>query len=148
MKKLNFLIVKHIKYARITLILFFITNYNCQGQQMVRTIKDVYKLKTNEAQFINKPLKNLFQELKPEIKTAAGNIDNPFFFSFRFTTLEQQKKGEGSIDDRVSLYVYVKESFDWQWEKRPKGTELIWTKEDAAKYGDLIVVRIKVIARN
>ena len=45
----------------------------------------------------------------------------------------------------MSLYVYVKEPIDWKWEKRPKGNELIWTKEDAEKYGNLAVVRIKVI---
>jgi hypothetical protein len=29
--------------------------------------------------------------------------------------------------------------------KRPKGNELVWTKEDAEKYGNLTVMRIKVI---
>jgi hypothetical protein len=60
--------------------------------------------------------------------------------------LEQQKRGEGSYEDRVSLYVYVKDSFDWQWEKRPNSKETVWTKEDAEKYGSLTVVWIKVIS--
>jgi hypothetical protein len=39
----------------------------------------------------------------------------------------------------------VREPIDWQWEKRPKGKERDWTKEDVKKYGNLIVTRIKVI---
>lgn len=130
---------------KILALLFILINNSCKAQQMVQTTKDVYKLKANEQQFINKPLKDLLKELKPEIKTATGINDNPFFFSFRFTTLEQQKKSEGNYEDRVSLYVYVKEPFDWYWEKRPKGKELVWAKEDIEKYGNLIVIRIKVI---
>ena len=64
---------------------------------------------------------------------------------FKFITYEQQRTNKGNWEDRVSLYVYVKEPIDWKWEKRPKGNELLWTKEDAEKYGNLTVVRIKVI---
>jgi hypothetical protein len=113
---------------------------------MVQTPNDAHKLKTNEQQFINRPLKYLLNEIKPEIKTAgASNEVGHQFFSFRFRTLEQLKKNEGSYEDKVSLYVYVKESIAWKWEQRPKGKELEWTKEDIEKYGDLIVIRIKVI---
>lgn len=103
------------------------------------------ELKINESKFVNKPLKYLLKEIKPEIKIGVGNNEDQFYFSFKFRTLEQQKLNQGSFDDRVSLYVFVKEPFDWKWEKRPKGMEGNWTKEDAKKYGDLIVVRIKVI---
>lgn len=129
---------------KIFALLIFISSYSCKAQ-LVQTTEDMYKLKENEQQFINKPLKDLLKEIKPEIKTANGINDNPFFFSFRFRTLEQQKKDEGSNEDSVALYVYVKEAFDWKWEERPKGKEMIWTKKDAQKYQNLIVVRIKVI---
>jgi hypothetical protein len=113
---------------------------------MVQTPNDAHKLKTNEQQFINRPLKYLLNEIKPEIKTAgASNEEGHQYFSFRFRTLEQLKKNEGSYEDKVSLYVYVKEPIAWKWEQRPKGKELEWTKEDIEKYGDLIVIRIKVI---
>lgn len=126
-------------------ILFLLINTNCKAQQMVQTVKDVPLLKTNELQFINKPLKNLLKEIKPEIKTATAINDNPFYFFFKFTPLQQLQKDEGRPEDRVSLYVYVKEPIDWKWERRPKGKELDWTKEDAEKYGNLTVIRIKVI---
>ena len=129
---------------KISAIVFLLINYSCKAQ-MVQTTKDVYLLKTNEQQFINKPLKDLLKEIKPEIRTADTSIDSPYFFRFKFITYEQQRTNKGNWEDRVSLYVYVKEPIDWKWEKRPKGNELIWTKEDAEKYGNLAVVRIKVI---
>jgi hypothetical protein len=132
---------------RIFALLFILSNNCCKAQEIVQTTTDAYKLKINEQQFINKPLKNLLKEIKPEIKTAgASNEEGHQFFSFRFRTLEQHKKNEGSYEDRVSVYVYVKEPIDWKWEKRPKGKELVWTKEDAEKYGNLTVIRIKVIS--
>lgn len=126
-------------------LLFILINSSCKPQ-MVRTTKDAYLLKTNEQQFINKPLKNLLKEIKPEIKTGYASNDNPFFFRFKFITHDQQKKKEGSWEDQVSLYVYVKDPIDWKWEKRPKTIGLSWTKEDAEKYGNLTVIRIKVIS--
>ncbi|OMQ09092.1 hypothetical protein [[Flexibacter] sp. ATCC 35103] len=126
-------------------ILLFLINYNCTAQQMVQTTKNVYLLKTNEQQFLNKPLKHLLQEIKPEIKTADATNDDPiYYFSFKFRTLKQRKKNEGNKEDRVSLYVYVKTPIEWKYEDRPKGNELMWTKEDVEKYGNLTVIRIKV----
>jgi hypothetical protein len=131
---------------KIFAILIFFTSSSCKAQQMVQTPNDAHKLKINEQLFINKPLKDLLKELKPEIKAAYAINDNPYFFSFRFITPEQQKKNEGNYEDRVSLYVYVKDPINWQYEKRPNGKEMVWTKEDADKYGNLIVIRIKVIS--
>ncbi|MCZ8228050.1 hypothetical protein [Flavobacterium sp.] len=121
-------------------------NYSCKSQQMVQTTADVPKLKTNEQQFINKPLKYLLKELKPEIKTAGvTNEEGYSYFGFNFLPLEEQRKGLGSREDKVSLYIYVNGQVDWDYEKRPKGQELNWTKEDIQKYENLIVKRIKVI---
>lgn len=130
---------------KIFMLAFLFINYSCRAQ-MVRTTKEVYLLKANEQQFINKPLSGLLNEIKPKILTGSGNNEEGYqYFSFRFRTKEQGRKNEGSYEDRVALYVYVKEPIDWKWEKRTKGNELLWTKEDAEKYGNLTVLRIKVI---
>lgn len=130
---------------KILVLALLMINIGCKAQ-MIKTTKDIYLLKTNEQQFLNKPLKDLLKEIKPEIKTADGNIGEGYqYFSFRFRTREQWKKNEGDWEDRVTLYVYVKEPIDWKYEKRPKGNELVWTKEDAEKYENLTVVLIKVI---
>ncbi len=132
---------------RIFAIVLITITTSCKAQQMVQTTADLYKLKTNEQQFVNKPLKFLLNQIKPEIKTADATRDYPDYFAFRFTTLEQQKRDQGSEADRISLYVYVKELIDWKYEQRPKGRELDWTSSEIEKYGNLTVIRIKVIEK-
>jgi hypothetical protein len=113
---------------------------------MVQTPSDAYKLKTNEQQFINRPLKDLLKEIKPEIKLVTGNVDYPSFFSFRFISREELRKKTES-ENTLGLYVYVKETLDWDFDKRPQGKEFEWSKEDLEKYGNLTVTRIKVIGK-
>lgn len=128
-------------------ILFLLVNSNCKAQQMVQTPNDTYKLKENEQQFLNKPLINLLKEIKPEIKTAFGNLATPSFFSFRFISPEELNH-HVSGRKLIGLYVYVKEPInEWGQGKRPKEIEFVWRKEDIEKYGNFTVVRIKVIER-
>ncbi|MFH7016862.1 hypothetical protein [Flavobacterium sp. FlaQc-47] len=111
------------------------------SQQLVQNINDINLLKEYEAIFINKPLKDLIKEIKPEIKVAFAYND-PSFFEFRFITRQQRLNNEGN---KVSLFVNVKNSIDWNWENRPKGKETFWSKEDAEKYGNLIVSEIEIV---
>ena len=57
--------------VKIFALILLLLNCSCKAQ-MVQTTKDVYLLKTNEQQFINKPLKDLLKEIKPEIKTGSA----------------------------------------------------------------------------
>lgn len=123
-------------------LLFSVIHCSCKAQQIVQTPEDVYKLKTNEQQFINKPLKNLLNEIKPEIKLVLGTVDYPPFFSFYFISREELNKK--TLGSTLRFYVYVKEPLDWNFDKRPKSTAYNWTKEDLEKYGNLTVERIKV----
>ena len=132
---------------KILAILFLLINYSCKAQQMVQTPNDAHKLKTNEQQFINKPLKDLLKEIKPEIKTAYGTLGDPSYFSFRFIDSEEIKR-RPIENNSLGLYIYVKEPIDWDFAKRPTGKEYFWTKEDVEKYGNLTVIRIKVIGKD
>lgn len=114
------------------------------SQQLVQNIDDINKLKENEAIFINKPLKDLLKEIKPEIKIAFPNNEPPSFI-FMFLTSEQFRKDEGTTAENVALFVYVNEFIDWNWENRPKGREPNWTQEDADKYGNMIVTGISIV---
>lgn len=116
------------------------------AQQMVQSINDLHKLKDNEQLFVNKPLKYLLKEIKPEIKTGTViNNDFTFVFCFRFTTFRQQQKKEGSASERVSLLVYVSEFVPWYWIQRPRGNQIVWTQNDAHEYGDSTVIHIEII---
>ncbi|MDX6190500.1 hypothetical protein SGQ83_14150 [Flavobacterium sp. Fl-318] len=129
-------------------ILLLFMNVACNAQQIVQLPKDAYKLKTNEQQFLNKPLKNLLKEIKPEIKTAWATLGEQSYFSFYFTDPEAFKNGSIIEKNNIGLFIYVKEPIDWVFEKRSKDKELFWTKEDAEKYGNLTVIRIKVIGKD
>lgn len=133
---------------KIIAILFLLMNYSCKAQQLVQTTKDVHQLKMNNQQFINKPLRKLLKEIKPQIKAAWGNNEGGNqFFSFKF--IDQNEIKRRSIkDNSVGLYVYVKENLDWDFNKRVRGKEYLWTKEDIEKYGNLTVIRIKVIGKD
>ncbi|MBZ4036837.1 hypothetical protein K6T82_18855 [Flavobacterium sp. 17A] len=137
--------MKKIFNILIVLMLFFYEKG--YSQQLVQNINEIHRLKDYEGLFVNKPLKDLLKEIKPQIKTVIGFNDYPGFFNFRFTTLEQQRLRQGSVQDRVSLYVTIKEQFNWNWEERPKGKEVIWTNEDVVKYGNLTVVKIEVVTK-
>ena len=115
--------------------------WKVNSQQLVQKIGDVNRLKENEAVFINKPLKDLLKEIKPEIKVAFAYNDPPLF-DFRFITSEQRRKKEGN---RVSLFIYVESVIDWRWDQRPIGKETVWSNVDAKKYGNLIVTHISIV---
>jgi len=131
---------------RLIAVLVLLISAGCKAQQMVQIPADVYKLKANEQKFINKPLKNLLKEIKPEIKLVMGNLDYPSYFSFRFQSREELRKkpADGTV---IGLFIYVKEPLDWNFDERPKGKEYEWSKEDLEKYGNLTVTRIKVAGK-
>ena len=118
--------------------------WKVNSQQLVQNIGDIQKLKENEAAFINKPLKDLLKEIKPEIKIAFPS-NEPQSFDFRFLSADQIRKNEGTTAENAALFVDVKNFIDWNWENRPKRKEPNWTKEDAEKYGNLIIVGIEII---
>ncbi|KQW99455.1 hypothetical protein [Flavobacterium sp. Root420] len=119
---------------------------SCQAQQLVQVPNDAYKLKTNEQNFINKPLKDVLKEIKPEVKFVLGTTDSPSYFTFRFKNREELNKAANNTD-AIGLHIYVKEPLNWHFDQRPKGKEYEWTKEDLEKYGNLTVIRIKVTGK-
>ncbi|MBS7229397.1 hypothetical protein KHA90_00025 [Flavobacterium psychroterrae] len=131
---------------KIFLIVFLIHTF-CKAQQMVQTPIDIYKLKANEQQFLNKPLKDVLKEIKPEIKLVTGTRDYPSYFCFRFISREQLLKTplDGTT---IGLYVYVEGLLDWYFDQRPKDKGYEWTNEDVEKYGNLTVIRIKAFGKN
>lgn len=58
--------------------LIIIASFNCYSQHLVKTIDDAYKIKENEEQFLNKPLKVLLKEIKPPIKRVTASPSNNF----------------------------------------------------------------------
>lgn len=93
--------------------------------------------------FIDKPLKNLLKEIKPELKMVRTEIEQHSYFSFYFIShKEALRLPMDSIP--LGFYVYIKEPFDWDADKRAKETQYEWTKDDLEEYGNLTVGRIKI----
>ena len=68
-------------------ILFILISSSCKSQ-MVQNTKDAYLLKENEQKFIDKPLKDLLKEIKPQIKTGYATNDGGLqFFTFKFRSI-------------------------------------------------------------
>lgn len=135
------------KIIKLFALLFLLINYSCKAQQLVQTPYDAFKLKQNEQQFINKPLKNLLNEIKPEIKMVDGTLNAPDYFTFKFVSYDDYVKGNNN-KKYISIYVYVKEPINWDSENRPEDKKFVWTKKDAKKYANYTIVRIRVIGND
>ena len=139
MKKINFLIS--------FLLLFSLSN--CFSQQLVKTENNAYKIKANQNQFINKPLSVLIKEIKPPIRrvTAAPSKDihsRVGYFIFNFVDSKQKDSLMSKNKIPITIVVYVKEKFEWDFLKRAKGKETVWTADDLKKYSSLTIVGFRV----
>lgn len=131
------------------LFILFIQFSNCFSQQLMETVNDLQKIKDNQSQFINKPLKDLLKEIKPPIKRVTGNPrkynhEGMGYFVFNFE--DNKQKDSLSMENKIpaTMVVYVNEYFDWDLHSRPKGKETIWTSEDALKYENLTIVAFRI----
>ena len=136
-----------LNFFTITFLVF--STSSCYSQQMVQTNIDAKKLKMNKQQFINKPLKILLSEIKPKIKNASGDPSvnwkvRPGFFRFQFVMQQQNDSLKAVGKMPVTILVYVKENFDWDFKKREKRNEFSWTKKDEEKYGNLTVIGLRI----
>ena len=139
MKKRNFII----------LFIALVSVNSCFSQKLVQKDSDIQKIKENENRFIGKSLKILLDEIKPPIKrvtaTPSKNIQSyvgNFHFYFMDNKMVDSTRSKGKTP--ITLVVYVKEYFEWDFQKRPKGKETVWTSEDAKKYGNLTIVGFRV----
>ena len=107
------------------------------------------KIIENKERFIGKPLKDILSEIKPPIKrvmaTPSINIQSyvgNFHFYFMDNEEVNNSRSKGKVP--ITIVVYVKEYFDWDFQKRPKGSETIWAPEDAKKFENLTVVGFRI----
>lgn len=119
------------------------------SQQLVKKQEDARLIIQQKERFINKPLKDLLKEIKPEIKTAfgydAGASGRPAYFRFKFVTKEQSDSLRVKNLSPIVIYVYVKENIDWYVRtKRTKETSQTWTEDDFRNYKEFIVIDIEV----
>src|SRR4051812_22970968 len=109
-------LIKHLLFS-----LFITISFCCAAQQIVQTPKDIFVVCQRENEFIGKPLKDLFKEIKPQIKlvlASGGWAEEAPRFAFIFTSIDVYKKYRQEDKFPISLIVIPKETFDWDWEER------------------------------
>ncbi len=118
-------------------------------EKLVQRPADLYKIEEHKILFIGKPLKVLFREIQPPIKRVMAqpsvNIHSSvgyFIFNFINNRKNDSLRSKGKIPE--TLVVYVKEDFNWDFQKRPKGKETIWTSPDEKKYGNLTIIGFRI----
>ena len=131
-------------------ILFSTFNISCHGQEMVQKSGDAPDLEINKSKFVGKTLKMLLKQIKPKIESAIAREGNSMqigFFNFYFTPKKDYDKYRSQDKFPLTIKVYVKGSFVWDRRGSTEDTRLNWSLEDEKKYGDLIIVDIKVYSR-
>ncbi|RYE54064.1 MAG: hypothetical protein EOP48_13060 [Sphingobacteriales bacterium] len=122
-------------------------------QPLMQTVADAKKLKLNEQCFVNLPLSNLLQHIKPEIVTVSANpsgsnVVRLGYLLFRFMTMKQADSIRIGKKVPFGLVVYVKEPFEWNVQSRPADKKFAWTKEDAERLGSLTVLYIRLLGED
>ena len=140
--------MKHISYLFL-LFTVLTSSSSCFSQKLVKKETDVEKIIENKDRFIGKPLKYFLAEIKPTIKrvtaTPSKNIQS-YVGNFHFYFMENEAINKSRSKGRVpiTIVVYIKEYFDWDFQKRPKGRETVWTLEDVRRYENLTVVGFRI----
>jgi hypothetical protein len=122
---------------------------SCFSQQLVKKQADARLIIEQKERFINKPLKDLLKEIKPEIKyafgTDAGDHGVPAYFRFKFVTKEQSDSLRAKNLSPILIIVYVKENIDWNEPAlRKKDILFTWTEDDFQKYKNYTVIDLRV----
>lgn len=130
-----------------------IVSNRSNAQQLMKTINDADKIKSNEQLFINKPLKILLKEISPEIKMVTANPSKNSnsrlgYFIFRFVDSQKFDSCRQKNKYPKQITVFVKETFEWSITKLKNGKRKGWTTDDLIKYGELTVVGIRVFGEN
>ncbi len=133
----------------VILIFLLTVSICCYAQQMVQTPKDLFIVCQKDEQFIGKPLKTLFMEIKPPIKLVlaeGGWVERAPRFTFFLTSKQVYDKYRRDDKFPIRITVFLKETFEWTWEGRNRTREhyLDWTKEDEEKYRNLTISAIRV----
>lgn len=132
-----------------TVTFFMITAFtiSCTAQKLVQTIPDAMKLKDHSQQFVGKPLKYLFTEIKPSLELSYGNPEDASenklaSISYCFVDLTEFRTMKRSGKEPVTIIVTLERQDDKQYPKLDPGP---WTDEKTKIYGDMIIRRIGVL---
>jgi outer membrane protein W len=127
----------------------------CNTERLVTKVQDAKKLEISKGSFIGMPLKRVLNQIKPEIKFAYGNPENTSaeaiggtYFTFYFVDKEEGKSRVSVKDTPTRITIQFRLEPKNKSEPLPKYGLKGWTKEETKKYGDMMVIDIRVSGEN
>jgi hypothetical protein len=133
--------------------LFSITS--CNTERLVTKVQDAKKLEISKDSFIGMPLKRVLNQIKPEIKFVYGNPENTSaeaiggtYFTFYFVDKEEGKSRVSVKNTPTRITIQFRLEPKNKREPLPKDGLKGWTREQAKKYGDMIIIDIRVSGEN
>jgi hypothetical protein len=122
---------------------------SCFSQQLVKKQGDARLIIEQKERFINKPLKDLLKEIKPEIQYAYGsNAEDhgrPAYFRFKFVTKRESDSIRLKELTPIVIYIYVKEKIDWdEPAERKRDILFTWTDDDFQKYKNHTIIDLSI----
>lgn len=132
-----------------TLLTTFVIVTSCRGQAIMRTLSDAPKLKANAKNYVGMPLSKLLNDIGTPIlwvSTKEGNSssESPSYFYFRFNYVKDADSLQKLGQQPVGIVAYIKEPFVWDHQSRPADKKFSWTLQDAKRYGNLTIERLRV----
>src|SRR5690349_16566787 len=130
-------------------LFFAVSLQACYAQKLIQKESDIYKISQQDSLFIGKPLRVLLEQIKIPIKRVMAEPSKDIYsyvgnFRFNFLDNNSMEAAKSKGKKPIALTVLVKEYFEWDFTKRPKGKETVWTTEDVKKYGNLTVVGFRI----
>ena len=139
--------MKHLFNITLSLLIF---STCCCSQPIMRYITDASKIKSNEKKYLNRSLGYLLYDIKPAITYVLANPSNDnqvrlgsLTFRFQDTATMQRIRNNGQRP--VSITIFVKEPFNWNFINRPPDEKFTWTAGDAERLQNLTVLGIRVV---
>lgn len=140
---------------KLNLLIFLLSATSCHAQKLVQKTSDAKKLEINQKQFIGKPLKVLLAQIAPQIKFVYGNPDNTWggatggtYLKFHFVNHEEYGKKLNKNKNATGIIVNFQLEPNNTRKPLPKEGLKEWTDEDTKKYGDMIIMKIRVIGED
>jgi hypothetical protein len=128
---------------------------SCNAERLVTKVQDAKKLEISKDNFIGKPLKKALNQITPQIKFAYGNPENTSaeaiggtYFTFYFVDKEEGKSRVSVKNTPTRITIQFRLEPQNKREPLPKDGLKGWTREQTKKYGDMIIIDIRVSGEN
>jgi hypothetical protein len=127
------------------LIILLSISFSGKTQKLFETQHHILKLKDSAQRFVGKPLKELLNEIGPEIKFVSAEGQRAHnalsYMIFKFVSKEEYRKYNIVGKRPLGILVYLKEKFQWD---KPRKELNKWTKEDEMFYGNFTIVALSI----